>query len=422
MAGTTITIGVDWGVEKLAVCAVDAQGKRLYDKEIDRKGDAIEELVERMLKLADGEAERLRVALEMPRAAVLDAFLERGVATFSLNPKQLDRFRDRHTVAGAKDDDLDAYVLADALRTDAHLFRRLEPDPEQVVLLRERSRAYEALTEQLLASANQLRAVLTRYYPALLTLGTLHEKPWIWRLLELAPTPQALRDTPVEELAGELQDKALRPARDLAEKLDAARAGKPLPSAPGVVEAYSERALRTLPILRAIYDERQRCIRELKQLTREMAREPKDDADPDPRPSDMKIVLSMAGIGYRIAAVLMSEARHALEARDLQGLRRLGGVAPITRRSGGKHKRGVVSIRRARHIRVSNAIRLWADSARRCDPRARQLYRELRERGHDYERALRGVGDRLLPMLIAALRDGQLYDRRRRQGILPQAA
>ena len=85
MAGTTITIGVDWGVEKLAVCAVDAQGKRLYDKEIDRKGDAIEELVERMLKLADGEAEQLRVALEMPRAAVLDAFLERGVATFSLN-------------------------------------------------------------------------------------------------------------------------------------------------------------------------------------------------------------------------------------------------------------------------------------------------------------------------------------------------
>ena len=110
MAGTTITIGVDWGVEKLAVCAVDAQGKRLYDKEIDRKGDAIEELVERMLKLADGEAEQLRVALEMPRAAVLDAFLERGVATFSLNPKQLDRFRDRHTVAGAKDDDLDAYM------------------------------------------------------------------------------------------------------------------------------------------------------------------------------------------------------------------------------------------------------------------------------------------------------------------------
>jgi transposase len=41
-----------------------------------------------------------------------------------LNPKQLDRFRDRHTVAGAKDDRRDAFVLADSLRTDRPAFRR----------------------------------------------------------------------------------------------------------------------------------------------------------------------------------------------------------------------------------------------------------------------------------------------------------
>jgi hypothetical protein len=32
--------------------------------------------------------------------------------------KQLDRFRDRYSVAGAKDDKRDAMVLADSLRTD----------------------------------------------------------------------------------------------------------------------------------------------------------------------------------------------------------------------------------------------------------------------------------------------------------------
>jgi hypothetical protein len=38
---------------------------------------------------------------------------------FSINPKQLDRFRDRHTAAGAKDDSRDAYVAAVAARAPA---------------------------------------------------------------------------------------------------------------------------------------------------------------------------------------------------------------------------------------------------------------------------------------------------------------
>jgi hypothetical protein len=42
--------------------------------------------------------------------------------------KQLDRFRDRFTVAGAKDDRRDAHVMADSLRTDRHAFRRLVTD------------------------------------------------------------------------------------------------------------------------------------------------------------------------------------------------------------------------------------------------------------------------------------------------------
>jgi hypothetical protein len=51
--------------------------------------------------------------------------LDRGFIVHSINPKQLDRLRDRFSVAGAKDDRRDAYVAADGLRTDRHLFRRL---------------------------------------------------------------------------------------------------------------------------------------------------------------------------------------------------------------------------------------------------------------------------------------------------------
>jgi hypothetical protein len=53
--------------------------------------------------------------------------LERGFAVYAINPKQMDRFRDRFTVAGAKDDSRAAGVLGDSLRPDRRAFRRLCP-------------------------------------------------------------------------------------------------------------------------------------------------------------------------------------------------------------------------------------------------------------------------------------------------------
>ncbi len=52
-------------------------------------------------------------------------------------PEQLDRYRDRFSPAGAKDDRRDARVLADALRTDPQALRKVSlPDP---LLLRTRA-------------------------------------------------------------------------------------------------------------------------------------------------------------------------------------------------------------------------------------------------------------------------------------------
>jgi len=71
---------------------------------------------------------------------VLDTLLERGFHVFALNPKQLDRFRDGYTVAGAKDDRRDAFVLATALATDQPAFRALAPEDPLIIELREWSR------------------------------------------------------------------------------------------------------------------------------------------------------------------------------------------------------------------------------------------------------------------------------------------
>jgi hypothetical protein len=53
--------------------------------------------------------------------------LDRDMDSPDLRPlaSQLDRFRDRFTVSGAKNDSRDAEVLANSLRTDTRAFRKL---------------------------------------------------------------------------------------------------------------------------------------------------------------------------------------------------------------------------------------------------------------------------------------------------------
>ena len=101
--------------------------------------------------MAAGHPEHVAVAIEVPRGAVVDTLVERGFQVFAINPKQLDRFRDRHTVAGAKDDRRDAFVLEDSLRTDPQSFHRVYLEGPQQLVLRELSRAEEALLAELAA-------------------------------------------------------------------------------------------------------------------------------------------------------------------------------------------------------------------------------------------------------------------------------
>ena len=83
----------------------------------------------------------LRELRRQPPRACVDQLTGRRARGFLLDPG------DRFSVAGAKDDRRDAFVLADSLRTYQPSFRRLHLDEPQLLLLRELSRAEETLRE-----------------------------------------------------------------------------------------------------------------------------------------------------------------------------------------------------------------------------------------------------------------------------------
>src|ERR1700720_3946143 len=169
----------------------------------------------------------------------------RFLCVYGINPKQLDRFRDRFTVAGAKDDRRDAHVLGDSLRTDRHAFRRLSNDEPVIVKLREWSRMTDDLQQERIRLASRMREQLWRYYPQMLELADDLAADWFLDLWSHAPTPAKaarLRQTTIERFV-----KAHRRRRWQAPEVLSILKQKPLSVAPGVVEAGSDH-IRTLTV------------------------------------------------------------------------------------------------------------------------------------------------------------------------------
>src|ERR1700731_3774268 len=111
-------VGVDWGSQSHQVCLFDARGECLEERAVAHGGPGIEGLGDWLIARTGATPELIGVAIEITHGPVVEALLERGFCVYAINPKQLDRFRDRFTVAGAKDDRRDAQGLGDSLRTD----------------------------------------------------------------------------------------------------------------------------------------------------------------------------------------------------------------------------------------------------------------------------------------------------------------
>src|SRR2546425_4788369 len=250
-------VGIDWGSQQHQVCVLDRARRLVGARAVDHDGASLAQLAAWLWTLSVGQPQRVAVAIEVPRGAIVEGLLERGFHLFAINPKQLDRFRDRHSVAGAKDDRRDAFVLADSVRTDRPSFRRLQLDEPQLLLLRELSRAEEMLLEEFRRSANRLREQLHRFYPQMLQLGLAADEPWLWDLLDLAPTPAHAALLSEEQVQRVL--KAHRIRRVKATEVLACLQAPALPVAPGVLEAAQAHCGFLLPCLRVLAEQLRVC-------------------------------------------------------------------------------------------------------------------------------------------------------------------
>jgi transposase len=397
--------GVDWASASHHVFLTDGDGRKLGERVFKHGGEGLAEMVAWLMATSGAAAaSEIHVAIEVPHGPVVETLLERGFEVHALNPKQMDRFRDRFTVAGAKDDSRDAEVMASSLRTDPRCFRLLAVADPVVIELREWSRIAEDLGTERVRLTNRFGNQLWRYFPAILELEADIAAEWLLDLWESAPTPAKaarVRETTIAKL---LRRHRIR-RFDAAQVLSLLRS-EPIKVAPGTAEAASAHIATLIARIRLVNRQLKDAHRQLDVLTGRLI--PAEETEPGQgQQRDVEILASLPGVGRIVLATLLAEGFDALQRRDYAALRSLTGVAPVTKRSG---KSCIVVRRQACHDRLANATYHWARVAVQHDPRSRSKYAALRSRGHSHGRALRSVADRLLNVACAMLKAGTTFN------------
>lgn len=406
--------GVDWGSEFHQVCVIDQAGSILGEQSFAHGGEGLGEMVQWILEVSRSASQQIGVAIEIPHGPVVETLMKHGFGAYSVNPRQLDRLRDKFSPSGAKDDRRDAYVLADSLRTDIRHFRPLKPSEPEVMLLCEFSRMRDELVNERGRLISRMNKKLWEYYPQFRQIIGESFNPWILELWKLAPTAAvARRKRPgtIEKLL-KLHKVRRIDARGVKEILGS----KEMDVSEATVKGCVMRIKSIVERLEILFRQIRETDRQMDHLISSFSqknREQKQREQEGNKPSDIEILRSVPGVGRVVLSTLIGESYELLCRRNEMALRNLTGVAPVTRRSG-KSKR--VKQRRASHKKLSDATYHWARVAVQHDPVSKARYIALRERGHNHNRALRSVADRLVYVTCRLLEKGVLFEKNFKKG------
>ena len=133
-----LRVGIDQGSQHHDVCLAP-EGQAPSYLRVPNDADGLQELLAAIRRLERDPAQ-VHVAIEgSGQGLFVAALLAAGFRVYPVNPKAVDRYRDRLSPAGSKDDRRDALVLAEILRTDRH---RLQPLRLESDILRQLRVAY----------------------------------------------------------------------------------------------------------------------------------------------------------------------------------------------------------------------------------------------------------------------------------------
>jgi transposase len=382
--------GLDWASQKHYVVVVDPKGKVLEDFELEHSSLGWKKFREVMQPYG-----RIPFAIETSQGFVVEQLLEAGMEVYPLNPQSAQAYRQRKAPSGVKDDRLDGWSFADALRVDGQNWKPLRPESALIKELRLLCRDEVGLIEERTALVNKLRHALAEYYPIALEAF----EDWIclsaWMFLQRFPTPQVLEKAGKREWEKFLHSRHLWRNESGPRRMELFAKATEFCGSQGTTNAKSMLALglvKRLFVLETQLSDYRKRIEEL------------FHSHPD-----HDLFGSLPGAGPKIAPRLLSEIgddRDRFQG-DVQNLQCLAGTGPVTKRSGKHwecHQRWACSkpLRHVLHLFSEHTITqcAWAEI----------YYRTHRAKDQSHAGALRCLAHRWLKIIYKMWLERTPYD------------
>ena len=386
-------LGVDWADEFHQVWVSAAEGKKVAEMTIEQSMKGLSEFG-RWLHERKAEDIELWAAIEKPQGRIVDFLLDHAVVVYPVNPKALDRARDRFRMSQSKSDSFDAYVLAEFLRTDHVHLRALEPDSEQAQELKMLTRDHHRLGRHKTRLLNQIEVTLKEYYPRPLEVFSDLESRTALDFLEQYPTPRAL-----SELTRRKWNRFAKREHHLGEQR--------------CQELWEKLSQPQLKIPEHVVRTKAQLLLVLVIQLRSLAEAVKNYSDRVERffasmPAAEFVKTLPGGKSGTTVPMLWAELGDAKSRwQSFRHLQAEAGGVPVTKASG---KSRVVQFRFAGNKLLRYAS-YWLsfNSLNRCEW-ANKYYRDQRRKGHSHPQALRALGAKWLKIIFVMWRDHQPYD------------
>ncbi|HEY3946636.1 MAG TPA: IS110 family transposase [Solirubrobacteraceae bacterium] len=383
--------GVDWASAEHAVCVVDGRGRMVEGRRFGHDESGIRALCARLVRL-----DVALVAIERPDGLLIERLLDAGLLVVAVHPNQVKAMRPRYSVAGGKSDVFDSFVLAELARTDSHRFRVLVPDSDQTKALRASTRARESLVRTRIGLANQLRDQLACFWPGATRVFCSVDTGIALAFLRRYPSPADARGLGEQRLAAFLKRHGYtgrKPARELLARL---RGGAE--SRADELELAARRQ-----IVLALVSALEPIVARISELTIEIRRQ--IQAHPD---GNTFRSLFIDPNSWLCAATMIAEIG---DCRDrypsYRALAADAGQAPVAVESG---KSRHAKFRSACDHRLRDAFDTLADSTRRHNPWAADIYTRARARGAGHAHATRVLGRAWCQVIWRLWHDHDAYD------------
>ncbi|MGB6162186.1 MAG: IS110 family transposase [Pseudonocardiaceae bacterium] len=389
-------VGDDWAEAHHDVEVMDATGRRLANARLPEgvAGMArLHAMIGEQLGEDTDETEVL-VGIETDRGPWVAALVAAGYTVYGINPLQAARYRERHSVSGAKSDAADAHTLAERVRTDFHQLRPVAADSAAAGAVKVVTRAHKTLIWERTRHTQRLRHALREYFPAALQAFEDLDAPDTLELLARAPEPASAAKLTLPQISAALTRARRRNVADKAARIQAVLRGEHLGQPEVLTAAYAATTRAAVAVLRTL-DE---------QLT---VPQGQVDAHCGQHP-DAEITLSQPGLGPILGARVLAEFRDDPDRyTDARARKNYAGTSPITRASG---KKKVVLARFVHNDRLIDALMAQAFSALNASPGARTYYDQLKANGTEHNAALRQLANRLVGILHGCLKTRTCYD------------